>query len=70
MISRKEFEELKPSLGFRCESIDIHQVNNQRCLKCGSRQIFAGWLNPKTGRGYAKCCDPHCDTVEELGVDR
>jgi hypothetical protein len=41
-----------------------------KATQSGSKQIFAGWVNPKNGRGYAECSNPKCDAVEELGIDR
>jgi hypothetical protein len=31
---------------------------------------MVGWVNPKTDRAFAECCNPECDAVEELGLDR
>jgi hypothetical protein len=70
MITKTEFESLKPTLELRCESTDVNQVNSQKCLKCGSVQIFSGWVNPKSDRGYGSCASTECDAVEELGIDR
>jgi hypothetical protein len=70
MITKDEFEVLKPKLEMRVDSEDAHAVNSQVCLKCGSKQIFSGWVNPGSGRGYGSCSNPKCDAVEELGIDR
>lgn len=68
MLLREDFEAQKDSWGFGWDSRDCDRVNRQYCLICLMRQIYCGWANPKTGRGFAVC--QHCGVVEELWIDR
>lgn len=70
MLLANDFEQRKDSFGTAFNSIDCHRVNKQRCLLCGSFQIYLAWENPRTGHGFASCTGKACGIIEELWMDR
>jgi hypothetical protein len=68
MLLLEDFEKLRGSIRFAWDSQDCDRISKQFCLICQRRQIYYGWANPKTGRGFAVC--QHCGVVEELWIDR
>jgi|GEM_PF-5133956 len=58
MLLVDDYRERCKAFGFAWDSRDCERVNKNLCLICQKPQIYSGFENPKTGRGFAVC--QHC----------